>query len=104
MFTRLIPDRSAGEGFKYKYHAHQENDALNPRDCAPPPPRPPLRPAASYPLAFERPSPRATRAFCAPAGGPEWRQLCRVTRLRFGLRCCLFRQLNVCPPFRARRV
>jgi hypothetical protein len=49
MFTRLIPDRSAGEGFTYKYHAHQENDALNPRDCARPPPRPrapaPPRPA-----------------------------------------------------------
>ena len=33
MFTRLIPDRSAGQGFTYKYHAHQEDDALNPRDC-----------------------------------------------------------------------
>lgn len=34
MFTRLIPDRAAGENFKYVYHPHQENDALNPRDSA----------------------------------------------------------------------
>jgi hypothetical protein len=33
MFTRLIPDRAAGEGMPaYKYTPHQENDPLNPRD------------------------------------------------------------------------
>jgi len=42
MFTRLIPDRSAGEGAtKFVYHAHQENDPLNPRDCECPCPAPP---------------------------------------------------------------
>jgi len=39
MFTRLIPDRSAGESFKYKYKAHDEmaaKDGLNPDDCTSP--------------------------------------------------------------------
>ena len=38
LFTSLIPDRSAGQGFTYKFKAHQEDDPLNPRDSMPPPP------------------------------------------------------------------
>jgi hypothetical protein len=37
LFTSLIPDRSAGQGFTYKFKAHQEDDPLNPRDSMPPP-------------------------------------------------------------------
>lgn len=40
MFTRLIPDRGAGEGVTYKYHKHEEmaaTDGLNPADSMCPP-------------------------------------------------------------------
>ena len=70
MFTRLIPDRSAGQGFKYVYHAHQEDDALNPRDCACPAPR---RAPAPCPGACPRPRlpPPASSPFAAPAARPR---------------------------------